>query len=133
MARSIEVARAFVTLNAETAGLQQGLAQAEKQLGRTAKFITDHPVAALTSLGVAAIAAGLKLANMAAEVDKSFKLIAASIPEATERLGDLRKEAASLSLNFGKSQKEIADGMLLVAKTGIDSVDGLIAANRAVL
>jgi Phage-related minor tail protein len=133
MARSVEIARAFITLEANTKGLDQQLSQAERSLGRTAKFIVDNPIAALAGFGTAAIAAALKLADMAAEVDRSFKLIAASIPGATDRIEDFRKEAKNLSLEFGVSQKEVADGMLALAKTGISSVEDLITANRAAM
>ena len=46
MAKNLELARAFVVLEAETKGLDGQLQQAERSLGRTAKFILDNPVAA---------------------------------------------------------------------------------------
>lgn len=130
--RSVEIARLFATVEAETKGLDNQLAQAERSFGRTADFIKAHPVAAAGALGAALIGVGIKATEMAAEVDTAVRKLGANLPDAVGRFDDLKQVAADLSVQFGVAQTDIVASMQAIAKGGVDSTDDLIAATRAV-
>jgi ElaB/YqjD/DUF883 family membrane-anchored ribosome-binding protein len=131
MARSITVARLFYQLEANTKGLDRDLQGVEKSFGRTAAFIKANPAAALTGLATAALAVGVQATQMAAEVDTALRKISASLPEAAGRMDDLKKVTRDLSIEFGVSQAQVARNMETVAKTGVRSVEEMIAVTRA--
>ncbi len=133
MPRSVEVARAFVSISAETQGLQQGLTLAEKQLGRLAKFIQDHPIAALGSLGTAFLGVSWKATQMAAEVDAGVRALTASVPDVIGRFDLVKDSVRGLSVEYGLSQTAVLSLMKTVGEGGVESADALVQMTKAVL
>lgn len=132
MARSIELARLFYTIEANTKGLQGDLDKSERSLGRLSSFIKANPVAAFGALGAAAIAVGVQATKMAAEVDAGIRKIGTNLPEAVERMDSLKQVAKDLSIQFGIAQTDIVAAMQAIAAGGVESTDDLIARTRAV-
>lgn len=133
MARSVEIARAFITLEAETKGLDQQLSQAERSLGRTAKFIQDNPIAAMTALGTAAIAAAFELAKMAEETNKALGIIADRVPGATGHIAELRAEVNRLAVDFAISQDKVIATMDAASRAGVKNGEDLVQVTSAAI
>ena len=118
MAKNLELARVFVTLEAETKGLDGQLQQAERSLGRTAGFIQAHPVAAAGAMTAAFVAVGLKATEMAAEVDVAIRRVAQRVPDGQQAFELFRETAKSLSIEFGLAQTEVLKVMEAIADGG---------------
>jgi len=121
----------FYAIEAETKGLDAELNKAEKSFGRLSDFIKANPVAAAGAMGAALIAVGVRATEMAGEVDAAMRKVAIAVPGATDRLNELKDTGRELATEFGISQTEIAKVMEMVARTGVESTDELIAASRA--
>lgn len=133
MARSVEIAKAFVTIEAQTKGLDQQLSQVEKSFGRTASFIQAHPIAALGALGVAAFSASLKLAQMAEQTNRAIGVIADRVPGATGKIDELRGVVSQLAIQYGKSHDQIISTMDAVSRAGVRNAQELVQVTEAAI
>lgn len=129
MARSIELARVFFSIEAETKGLDNQLKGAEKSLGRLGNFIKANPAAAAGALGVALLGIAAKAAEMAEKVQHSMRLVSASMKVTSADLKALTGDLAKLSIQTGRTQVDLAEMARLVAGNGVASIEEL----RAVL
>lgn len=125
--RDLKLARLAFDIEANTKGLKGELDSAERSFGRLAKFVTANPVASLGALAAAAVAAGAAAVRMAADFDASARRVAASIPNGTASLVELRKVAEQLSIRRGLSTDTIFGGLEAVAKEGVTDLGALIA------
>lgn len=137
MARSIELARLFVTLEAETKGLQNDLDRSERALGRIGDFILKNPVAALGSLAAAAGVAAIKLASMAADFEQSMTEVGTLVDKNSVDMQQLADDVLGLFRSLPVSSlQDLTQGLYNVISAGIpagDAIDFLrVAAEAAV-
>lgn len=133
MARSVELARLFYTLEAETKGLKSDLDGAQASFSKFTSFVKANPYVALGALAAAAVAVGVQATKMAAEMDDAVKKIANRVPDASRQLDRLKDKANDLAVEFGFAQSEIVEAMDAVAASGVNNTDDLLAATEAVV
>lgn len=126
-ARDLKLARLAFDIEANTKGLKGELDSAERSFSRLSKFVVANPVASLGALAAAAVAAGAAAVRMAAEFDGSARRIAASIPNGTAKLVELREAVERLSIRRGLSTDTVFAGVEAIAKEGVTSVAALVA------
>lgn len=125
--RDIALARLFYDIEAETKSLDQGLKDSERKLVSFSTFVRAHPMKALGALTAAAAVAGVQAAKMAEQFDAAARKIAATIPDGTARLQDLKKAADQLAISKGLSSDVVLAGLSAIAKEGVTGVEALIA------
>lgn len=125
--RDLQLASLFFTIESRSKGLQGELQAAERSFGRFTKFVRANPVAAIGGLAAAAVAAGIAAAKMAEQFDSAVRKIAATIPEGTARLGDLKRAADQLSTSKGLSADVVLSGLAAIGKEGVTSIEALVA------
>ncbi len=125
--RDLVLARLAFDIEARTKGLQGELRSAERSFGRLTKFVRANPVAALGALAAAAAAAGVAAARMAEQFDTAVRKVAATIPNGTARLAELKRAADQLSTSRGLSADVVLSGLAAIGKEGVDSLETLVA------
>lgn len=133
MAEGRKIDSVYVELELKADEFKSGLESTKQKSAEWAAFIKKNPVAAVAALTAAFVAAGYAAARFAAEIDKSLRQVAASLPEVTSRMGELKEEVASLSKEFGLSQIEIAKAANAVAREGQAGYADLVSSLRAAL
>lgn len=107
--------------------LATGFAEAEQIAGRAKMSLTDafeKTGGALTAGITAPMAAvGIAATKMAGDMNAAMANIATLIPGNTERVLELKSAAQELGPEFGKSSKEVAEGLYELISTFGDSAD----------
>lgn len=124
--RDLVLARLAFDIEANTKGLQGQLSDAERSFGRFTSFVTANPIAALGALAAAAVAAGLKAADMAEAFDGSARRIAAVLPGGIAKVEELKAAADSLAKSKGLSSEQVLAGFKGLA-SDVGSLDELVA------
>lgn len=130
--RSIELARVFYRVEAETKGLDGQLKGAEKSLSRLGDFIRNNPLAAAGALGVALVGVGVKAVQMADQVDAAFRRLGALVPGLTTNIKRAQQGVAALAEETGRSQDELLATAQAIAAQGVESTEDLLTRLRVV-
>jgi len=126
MARNIELARLFYTIEANTAGFKRDLEGAERQLGRVTDFVKRHPVVALGALGTAALAAGVKASQMAAQFEQSMAEIGTLVDTTTVDMRALSEGVLDLFRSLPvKNIDDLTRGLYNVVSAGVPASEAL--------
>jgi hypothetical protein len=132
MARqSLELARLFYTVEADTKGFQRDLDAAQRSAVRFTDFILAHPVVAAGALGAALVGVGIKAAAMAAETDQAVRRIAAVLPDAIGKFKELEQAVDGIARSSGISEEALLATAQALASSSKDLPD-LIQRLRAV-
>lgn len=131
---ALQVDELFWTLNAKIAPLIQAVAIAQTRLGQFTRFIKS-PIGALSILGATATLAGIKAANMAAELDKALREVSTLLPKTVQQMGLLRDEVIALSTRVPEPPAQLTRGLYQVVSAGItdtsEALDVLEVSSRA--
>lgn len=130
--RSIELARVFYRVEAETKGLDGQLKGAEKSLGRLGDFIRNNPVAAAGALGVALLGVAAKATQMAEAVEIGFRRLGALVPGLTTNLKRVKDGVAAIAQETGRSQEELLANAQAIAAQGVENTEDLLTRLRIV-
>jgi hypothetical protein len=127
MARSIRLATLFVEFESNAKGFQRDLRDNQRALGRLTDFVKKNTLVAVGALGAAAVAAAYEASKMAAAFDASARKIAASIPNATNKVEDLKRMVERLATSKGLSSDAVFGGLAAIAREGVTSLGALEA------
>lgn len=137
MARRLELAKLFYTLEANSKGLERELGLAERSLGRTAAFVKANPVLALGALGTAFAAAGAKAVGMAAEFEASMAEVSTLVDTTSVDMQKLAEGVLQLYRSLPvESLEELTNGLYNVISAGVPASEAVeylgVAAKAAV-
>jgi hypothetical protein len=124
MARqSLELARLFYTVEADTKGFKRDLDDAQRSAIRFTDFILAHPVVAAGALGAALIGVGIKATAMAAETDQAVRRIAAVLPDAIGKFEELKQAVDAIAKSSGISEEALLTTAQALAGSSKDLPD----------
>lgn len=137
MARRLELAKLFYTLEANSKGLERELGLAERSLSRTAAFVKANPVLALGALGTAFAAAGAKAVGMAAEFEASMAEVSTLVDTTSVDMQKLAEGVLELYRSLPvESLEELTNGLYNVISAGVPASEAVeylgVAAKAAV-
>ena len=119
-------------IDARTKDFDENIVGAKRKLQDFTDYAGKHPGIVLGALGVAFAAVAYEATKMAAEIDKSMRQLKSVMPGATADIKALREEIVQLSLSTPKTQKELADTAVEIAKMGVTGPEELKQRLRAV-
>lgn len=119
-------------IDARTKDFDENIVGAKKKLQDFTDYAGKNPGIVLGALGVAFAAVAYEATKMAAEIDEAMRHLKAVMPGVTGDIASLRKEIVDLSLSTPKTQKELADTAVEIAKLGVTGPEELKSRLRAI-
>lgn len=120
---ALKVGELYAMLGLDSKGLEEGLDQAEKKLGLTAKQMDKIRHKATMGLGVGLTALGAASFKFATDFNASMANVATLIPGNTKRVNELKGAVQSMAMETGKATTDISEGLYQVVSAFGDTAD----------
>jgi TP901 family phage tail tape measure protein len=128
MAPSRKLAEIFYEVRAHTEGLDKDLAGAQRSFGKLTDFVLKNPVVAIAAVGTAALAASVKLAQMAASFESAMVKVNTVAKLSNAALGELGDKVQRLFTQLPvQNVNELTEGLYQLLSSGVPAARAMEA------